>query len=195
MDWYYATIPIISLNFFWLLLTLPIVTAPAAAFALYHCTSLMVKDETAGWNEFWEGFRKFFWTALAWYLLDAVILIIIGVNIWFYNQNTATWANLVSGLMLGVLFIWLAVQFYVPPVLVIQENRNFITALRNSAGLVATRPLVMVGTFIGLAALYFFSIVVFIPLLLVISAGLGAYLTSKVMQRTVQKALELQKPK
>jgi uncharacterized membrane protein YesL len=193
LDLYYMSIPIISLNLYWLLLTLPVVTAPAAVMALFYCTNQMVKGDSAGWPEFWEGFRKYFWISLGWFLLDAAAIGILAMNIWFYQaQFTATWATIVDGLMIGILVVWLVVQFYVPAVLLMQEKVSIRQALRNAAGLVAFRPLVMAGTAVGLSIFYYLSTILFAPLWIFFTAGIGAYLISQATMKTVQRLLKQQ---
>jgi uncharacterized membrane protein YesL len=186
-DIYYQTIPIISINLYWVLFTIPVVTAPAAVFALFHCSDMAVRGDSTGWSDFIEGFRKYFWTSWLWFLIDAAVTAILGVNIWFYQSLGAIWSSMVEGLMIGILILWLFIQFYVPAVIVMQEKKSLRQSLLNAAALVAFRPVVMGGTALILVGLFYLSTFIFIPLWVFFTAGLGAYFTSRVTLRTVQR--------
>ena len=136
-DLYYQSIPIITNNLYWLLFSIPIVTAPAAVLALYHCSDMAVRGDSTGWSDFVEGFRKYFWIGWLWLLIDLVVFAILGVNIWFYQSIGAVWSAMVEGLMIGLSILWLFIQFYVPPVIVMQEKINLRQSILNAAALVS----------------------------------------------------------
>jgi len=186
-DIYYQTIPIITTNLYWLLFTIPVVTAPAAVLALFHCMDMAVRGDSTGWSDFIEAFRKYFWTAWLWFLIDLAVIAILGVNIWFYQSIGAVWSAMVQGLMIGIAILWLCIQFYVPAVIVMQEKKSLRNSVLNAAALVAYRPVVMGGTALILALLFYLSTFIFIPLWIFFTAGVGAYFTSRVTLRTVQR--------
>jgi len=180
LDFYYQLIPIITINFYWLLFTIPVVTAPAAVLALFHCSDLVVRGDSPGWSDFIEGFRKYFWTSWLWLLIDLAVMAILGANVWFYASIGAVWSSMVEGLTIGILVIWLVIQFYVPAVIVIQEKKNLRQSVLNAAILVSSRLFVMGGTVLLIGVLYCLSIIL-PPLWVCFTAGVGAYVTSRVV--------------
>jgi uncharacterized membrane protein YesL len=194
LDTYYMLIPLISINMYWFLLTLPLVTAPAALMALFATANQMTKGDSVGWGEFWEAFRSYFWTGWRWVLLDGLILGILSLNVWFYRTNfNAEWAYLVDGLMVGFTILWVIVQCFVPAVLTMQEKKSIRMALRNSAGLIAYRPLVMAPAALGTLALCAVSTFYLPPVWIFITGSLSAYFISLATRKTLERLLEKQK--
>ena len=194
IDTYYLLIPLISINMYWFLLTLPLVTAPAALMALFASTNQMVKGDSVGWGEFWEAFRSYFWTGWRWILIDGLVLGVLFLNVWFYHTQVNTnWAFLVEGLMIGFTVIWTIVQCYVPAVLTLQEKKSIRIALRNTAGLIAFRPLVMAPTAVAILVLCAVCALYLPPVWIFITGSLAAYFLSKATKYTVQRLLEKQK--
>jgi len=194
IDAYYQLIPLISINLYWFLLTLPVVTAPASLMALFATTNQMAKGDAVGWEDFWGAFRKFFWTGWLWILVDGLVLGVLIMNVWFYRYYITTdWAFLVGGLMIGLTILWVIVQCYVPAVLTMQEKKSIRAALRNTAGLIAYRPIVMGLTAVGTLIFYAACSIYLFPVWIFITGSLGAYFLSKTTLKTVQRLLEHQK--
>jgi uncharacterized membrane protein YesL len=194
VDAYYQLIPLISINIYWLLLTLPVVTAPGSLMALFDTTNQMAKGDSVGWEDFWGAFRKYFWIGWLWILVDGLVLGILALNIWFYRYYfTTDWALLVDGLMIGLTVVWVIVQCYVPAVLTMQEKKSIRVALRNSAGLISYRPFVMVFTAIGALVFCAACTIYIFPVWVFITASLAAYFISKATLKTVARLVEKQK--
>jgi hypothetical protein len=194
VDAYYQLIPLISINLYWFLLTLPVVTAPASLMALFATTNQMAKGDSVGWDDFWSAFRSYFWVGWLWVLMDGVVLGILAMNVWFYRTYfTAEWAYLVEGLMIGISVLWVIVQFYVPAVLTMQEKKSIRMALRNTAGLIAYRPFVMGPTAVGILIFYAVCTIYVFPVWVFITGSLGAYFLSLATYKTVQRLIAQQK--
>jgi uncharacterized membrane protein YesL len=167
---------LVVFNLLWLLLSLPLVTAPPAAAGLYHATRELALRRPVDWHTFFEGFRQHFWLSWRWGLPNLLVAGVLGFNAWFYGQLQQPWTPLVQGALLGLFVLWLLLQLYTFPLLLAQQDRRLRVALRNSLVLYLKYPgfsLVLVGFTALLAAL---STLLQLPWAL-ISASLLAYVT------------------
>jgi len=111
-------------NILWLLLTLPIVTWPAATAGLFYLVRRVVQEELdaplqeARLADFWEGFRKYWLRSSLLTALDLVGLGLIVVALVFYRgsrEEPLRWLVAPIGLI-GL--AWITAQLYVYPLLV-----------------------------------------------------------------------------
>jgi uncharacterized membrane protein YesL len=72
----------ISLNILWLLCCIPVITIGAATTAFYYTTVKVIRGERGHlFREFWHSFKLNFVPATILWLLFAVLLVIIGINL------------------------------------------------------------------------------------------------------------------
>jgi uncharacterized membrane protein YesL len=96
-------------NLLWLLLTLPVVTAPAAAAGLFHLCREINDGREPRLPIFFEGFRKWFTPALKLGIFELVVGSVLWVNTDFYSHLRG--AAHVPGMILSAVMIWLTVFF------------------------------------------------------------------------------------
>src|SRR3954447_17679413 len=81
-------------NILWLLLSLPIVTWPAATAGLFHLVRRVVQEELdasprdANLSDFWDGFRRYWLRSSVLSVIDLVGAGVIAVALVFYGGNT-----------------------------------------------------------------------------------------------------------
>ena len=180
LDAFYNGYELIKINFIWVLLTLPVITAPAATGGLYYATNQLAHQNVASWNIFFEGFRKYWWMSWRWLLANVVVLIILGGGYLFYGQIQTSLGTLLQGFLMVLIAVWLLLQVYTYPLLLEQEERSFIIALRNSLVFFLRAPgysLSLAVVVLGLAVL---STYLRVPWFL-FTAGLIAYLANRGM--------------
>jgi uncharacterized membrane protein YesL len=179
-------------NILWLLLSLPLVTAPAAWAGLVKMSRKAQTGPTADLNDFWEGFRENLKRGLVVFILNVVI---IGLNVF----NLLSYSNQPGGFALGLravwfmtLFFWVMLQFYLWPLFYEMSEPNLRGAARNAALMIAFNPgftLVLAG-FISLVVVVSS---VFPPLWILLTGGILAALASgAVLDRLV--AVGVRKP-
>jgi uncharacterized membrane protein YesL len=181
---YLLSIPLITTNVMWLLLSLPVVTLIPATGGLYYATNLLAHDNVASWRSVWEGFRRHFWLSWQWGLLNFVIYGGLFVNVWFYGQ--VNWGMWVRPLFLFLLLLWTLVQIYLFPVLLEQERPSLRLALRNSGIILLRRPFHTLGWFIAFVVLALGSTYLLPPLWLVLTVSLLLYLSNRATIQAVQ---------
>ena len=95
----------VVLNVLWLLLCLPIVTAPASFVALYYVADKAARDEVIGIRDFFEGFKMYFVKGSLLGLLNIIAGVLLATNLLFYGQIAAGWAKVMQILGLCALLM------------------------------------------------------------------------------------------
>lgn len=120
-DLFRAIGPLIVVNLLWLALTLPLITAPPALAGLYHFAALTVRGHDPPVSRFFEGFRHYFWPSWALVALNLGLLALLLVNFVFYLGQPNEWVRIVAIPMFYLLLLWLGVQTYLLPLMVLPE--------------------------------------------------------------------------
>lgn len=179
VDAYYDSVPLITINVLWFLLTLPLITAPPAVAGLYYATNGLAHRRSANWRTFLEGFRAHFWLSWRWALANLLVLAVLGGDVWFYGRMGWNWGYWVQGVFLTLAILWGLLQIYTFPLLLEQEDRRMITAVRNSVVLYIKHPLFSIGLALFIVLLIVVSTWFLRPAWLLITPSLSAFLTNR----------------
>ncbi|MBN8592736.1 MAG: DUF624 domain-containing protein [Anaerolineae bacterium] len=120
-------------NMLWFVLSIPLVTAPAAWAGLVMLTHrAQTSPPAVEVRTVWEGFKLHFRRGLIVALLNVFILVVNGSNLLAYqNLNDGVGLGL-RGFWSLVILLWLMLQFYAWPLLVEMEQPNLRIAFRNA---------------------------------------------------------------
>jgi uncharacterized membrane protein YesL len=134
-------------NLLWIVLSLPLVTAPAATAGLFHLARELPGDGKPGVHLFFAGFRRHFWPAFKVGVADLAAALVLWVNIDFYSHLRGGGA--LPGMLLAALMIWLSLLFalmhvHIFPMLVVGE-RSLRQLLRKSLLLTLDNLLFTIG--------------------------------------------------
>jgi hypothetical protein len=166
-------------NLLWLILCVPLVTAPAAIAGLYYATNQLAHEREVNWKVFFDGFRLHFWLGWRWGLINLLIVALVVSNYIFYARFQAKWSAWVQGAILGLFVIWDLLQIYTFPLLLEQSERKFIVALRNSLVMYLKFP----GFSLGMGLIILIVAVLLTrfawPTWLVLNAGLITYMSNR----------------
>ncbi len=127
-------------NLLWLLLSLPLVTCPAATAGLYYLAHRVVREERAldpeyaRLGDFWVGVRRFGARATLLALLNLAAFAFLLFTFGFYWTREVEWLRWVSGPVAVVGVLWGGAQLYLFPLLIASPD--------DSPPLVARRALV-----------------------------------------------------
>jgi uncharacterized membrane protein YesL len=179
VDAYYDAIPLITTNLLWFALTLPLITAPPATAGLYYATHRLAHRRSANWRTFFEGFRTAFWLGWRWALANLLLLAAAGGGIRLYGRMGTAWSGWAQGLLLGLAVLWGLLQIYTFPLLLEQEDRRMVTAVRNSIVLFIKYPVTSVGLALLMALLGLVSTLLLPPAWVLVTGSLGAYLANR----------------
>lgn len=132
---------LVGVNSFALLMCLPVVTIPPALAGVAFVAHRVAHGLAFAPRDFWTGFRLYLrgsWKVAipslgGWFLL--------AMNLLFYSQQADPYLRLLIILWAFVGFVWLAIQFYLPPLLVYQQDKRVGALFKNAAILAVSRPL------------------------------------------------------
>jgi uncharacterized membrane protein YesL len=138
---------LILANLLWILLSLPIVTAPAATAGLFHLTAKIARREDPSLRDLIGGFRLFFKPASLIGLVDAAIAVILWINVDFYSHlggHASIPGMLFAGLIVWATAFWVLIHAHLFPLLISGE-RSVRSLFRKSAVLTLHNPAFTVG--------------------------------------------------
>jgi hypothetical protein len=146
---------------FWFLLCLPIITIPAAFAGMYYTMDQLANGESVDWHTFFEGIKLNFWPGVRWVVINALVIFILYFYFFYLGQtglnSDQTLLQTLSGIPLGLIVIWTALNAFTFPLMLHQEKPAYSTALRNSLGFYLKWPgytlafLLINGIVIGLS--------------------------------------------
>jgi uncharacterized membrane protein YesL len=169
----------------WLVLQLPIITAPAATVAVYHFARQAVLQDEAQFKDFLQGVRKYFWRGWLIVLRYVLLLLVIGYDIAFFLSAEQPAARLWASAPMAVLSIALVAQSYVF-VFFVLENGALRLAVKRALLLVAAHPVFTVSLLL-LTLLFFLALYVTRIGLALIFVGPVAVLQTKAVQYLLKK--------
>lgn len=163
------------MNILTLIGQLTIVLGPPSMAALHAMCQRAADGYAIKVEEYFGALRRYFGRSWLYAAPSILVNVLIVANIWFYADFEQEWAAWVQAAWLAGLLFWNAVQFYVFPYMIVQDDKRWLVALRNSALTAGANPLftlillvlssVLVGLSIGAGPLFFFFgfIVVVMP--------------------------------
>lgn len=181
-------------NVAWVVCSLPIVTLPAAWMGLVNVSHRLYHGETAGLNEFWEGFKAYFWRGLAMGVLNILVLVINISNLVAYSSATDAFHTVLRTVWLVLLAVWVMLQFYLYPLLLEMKEPTLLGAARNALVMIVLNPIFSVVLLATFAAAFVISYL-FVALWLLVTAGvLAAVFTGAVLDRLVAAGMHAPLP-
>jgi uncharacterized membrane protein YesL len=153
---------LVAANVLWLLLSLPIVTWPAATAGLFLLAQRVVREELDGepvearLSDFWDGFRQYWQRSSLLTLLDVGMLALILVALMFYIRSSVEPLRWLVGPIALVGLVWLGAQLYLYPLLLYRPSDRPWETMR-------TALLIALGYPLSTLSLTLTAIVLFLP--------------------------------
>jgi uncharacterized membrane protein YesL len=166
-------------NVLWLLLSIPIVTWPAATGALFHLAHRVVLEERgqdprhARIGDFWDGFRQLWWKSTVLALLSSVITIILLSGLWFYATSSVEVLTWLVGPIGLITLAWLGALLYVFPRLIVSPGASPLANLRSAMLAAIGYPLFTSSLLVSLLALIALCVVLLGPVLFLLFSMLA----------------------
>jgi hypothetical protein len=133
--WWDLAVEMMLLNIVVVLVSMTVVLAPLALFGMFYCTSVMVYGEDYGigrtFSLVYEGAKKYWRAAWIWFVANALILLVMLVNIMYYEKIDAFWAVLLRSFFIVMLVLWLMIQIYAVAYFFEQHQKSVRVALKN----------------------------------------------------------------
>lgn len=141
-------------NLLWILLAIPLITAPAATGGLYHLTRRMAWGEPAHVRDFFVGFRAHLKPSTAIGAATMAVFVLLWVAVDFYSHLRGPME--IPGLVISAVLLWgglflLLMHVHAFP-LVVDGERSFVQILRKSALLVLDNPAFTLGVIVQATA-------------------------------------------
>lgn len=138
--WWDDWVNMVTLTLLWWLCWLTIVLGPPATFGLYHVANGLAYGQSMGPPGWWQGVRRYFWQSWLWFLANAVMLLVLAANYFFYAGLQMEWAGYLQALFVLLTLAWLALQFYTLPLFMEQDEKSLRQAWRNGALTILASP-------------------------------------------------------
>ena len=138
---YFQVLPLFTTNVAWFIMSLPIITIFPALGGLYYAVMKYNQEKSADWGTVWEGFKKHWKLSLKWGFFVLFVNIVLAANLWFYITRNQTWATFVFTVMIMLSILWITINQFSFNLLLLQEEKKILLALRNGYVIVMRRPL------------------------------------------------------
>ena len=153
-----------------LVLAVPLaLPGPPAWYALHVVAQRVANGFAIRWDHFWEAFRPWFGKVWAYSAVSAAIFGLALFNGVFYANQfpDAGWSTWAAGAWLAVGVLWLALQLYVVPYFIEQEQKRWRTALRNAFLTLGAHPLMTLILLVLTVIVLVISILIVPPMFVV----------------------------
>lgn len=184
--WWADLTEILFLNSVWLLLQLTIIAGPPATAVIYAMMNRTHAEYYWGWGDFWREFKRLFWPAWRWGLLNLMMLALGLFNLAVYWPNVGLLWTSLRFLWIGTLSVWVMINLFYWPFWLAQEDRSMRTTYANCFRFLLLNPLSGLALSLICITLLIISSVTLLPLILgaacfIALVGIGA----------VQQSLEM----
>ncbi|MBC7871251.1 MAG: DUF624 domain-containing protein [Chitinophagaceae bacterium] len=170
-------------NFCALLVSIPIITAPAAWAGLMKMSHTAHRSRFVTLNDFWSGFRENLPRGFVMFGLNVVIVGLNLINLWSFSLQSGLITNVLRTVWITVLLFWFTVQLYVWPIFYQMEQPTLWKALKNAALMIVLNPWFTLGLWIGILPLLIVSVLLPPIFLLLTLAALSVVANSAVNDR------------
>jgi len=165
----------------WLLLQLPIITAPAATVALFYFARQALLQDEAQFKDLIQGMRRFFWKSWLVVLPLVLLVLVLAYDIVFFLAQDQPINRLWASIPMAVFSFLLVMQNYVF-VFFVREDGALRASLKRAFLLAISNP-VFTFALMLLTLLYFLALYVTKIGLAIVFVGPVAVLQSKAVQQ------------
>lgn len=176
-------------NILWFLLTLPIITAPAAWAGLVNLSRQAYLNHSVSLDDFWAGFRMNFRRGVVMAVLNILIIVINLFNLGTYRNLSDPVTLMLSGAWWFILVLWLAVQFYMWPLLYELKEPSLLGAMRNAVVMILLNPFFTLVVLVVVVLLVAISTFLFPAWVLLTGSALAVLATGAVLERLAAAGL------
>ena len=161
-------------NVLWLVVSIPVITIPAATGALFYLVQRVVLEETeqapqyARISDFWVGLRRY-WLRSTWLgILNFAVLAVLVITLQFYLTRPQELLRWLAGPVMMLLLVWLGIQLFLYPLFIDSPEKPILHLARKALFLVLGYPLFCLGLVLVLLLLTAVSVALAGPVLLLL---------------------------
>jgi uncharacterized membrane protein YesL len=180
-------------NILWLLLSLPVVTWPAATAGLFHLVRRVVQEELdasprhANIGDFWDGFRWYWLRSSVLSAIDLAGVGVIAVALVFYGGQTHEPLRWLVGPIGLVGLVWITAQLYVYPLLLQRPGSRPWEVMREALLMALGYPLSSLSLLVTVLVLLIAAVALAGPVLLVFFSAIAMLQTVALRQIVIQR--------
>lgn len=182
-DWYNGMISFVALNGLWFGAALTIVLLAPATAGIHAVAYSAARGTGQHVDDFVQGARRDVWLSFRWLLVNVLVGVVFAVNLWYYGAASGLVPQLILITLITLGLLWLAMQLYVWPFLLVQEDRRLRVALRNAAFLALATPIYTLTLLVGAALAFVLSPATIAPLALFLTSFLALLGNRAVLDR------------
>jgi uncharacterized membrane protein YesL len=166
-------------NILWLLLSLPIVTWPAATAGLFYLVRRVVQEEMeatlqeARLGDFWDGFREYWLRSSVLSVIDLAGLGLIAVALVFYWGSTEEPLRWLVGPIGLIGLAWITAQLYVYPLLLERTESSPLAIMREALLMALGYPLSSLSLLVTVTVLAIAAVALAGPVLFVFFSAIA----------------------
>lgn len=171
-------------NVLFIVLSLPIITLPAAFSALMrmgHTAHTQPHESDIGLM--WETFRSNLWRALPWGLAHLAFAVINFANLRTYGGESGTIIVILRCVWIGAGAMWLGVLLYTWPIYYEMDQPTLVGATRNALMMVAQNPFFTITVVAGIILLIILSTILVAAWMLLTFGAIAAIANAAVQNR------------
>lgn len=166
-----------------LLVSLPLVTFPAAIAGLYHLAYVAHREPTCHLDDFWYGFRHNLLRGLIIGAINIVVISVLVINFNTYRDQSGIPFAALRALWAFGLLIWIAANLYLWAILERMEQPKIQTAYYNAGLMVAKSPAFTIVFMLLVIIVSVICGVLIVPILLFALSLLASISTAAVTDR------------
>lgn len=185
---------LVMANILWLLLSLPIVTWPAATAGLFTLVGRLVHEELddapheTTMGDFWDGVRTQWKRGSVFTLIDLAGAAVIAVALVFYGGSASEPARWLVGPIGLIGLLWLGAQMYAYPLLMHRPDMHPLAVLRGALLMAFGHPAPTLSLLVTSLVLLVAAVVLAGPILLVFFSAMAVLQTVALRQFLVRQA-------
>ena len=180
-------------NILWLLLSLPIITWPAATAGLFYLVRRVVQEELgaspreARLGDFWDGFRQYWLRSSLLTVIDLAGLGVIAVALVFYGGSTEEPLRWLVGPIGLIGLVWITAQLYIYPLLLERTGSRPWEIMREALLMAVGYPLSSLSLLVTVLVLLIAAVALAGPVLFVFFAAIAMLQTVMLRQVLLQR--------
>lgn len=163
--------------------SLPLITLPAAFAGLARLGYAAHHGPTAHIDDFFSGFRANLLRGVVVAIANAAVIGILWVNFSTFSAQTGLLFVALRILWIMILFVWIAVQIYLWPLLEEMERPDLRAAFYNAGLMALKNPYFTAGLLVCIVVIAALSLLLVVPVLLITPAMIASIANAAVIDR------------
>lgn len=170
-------------NVAWALLTLLIIPAPAAWAGMIRLSWTAQREPTAGWSDFWQGFKDNFWRGIPIALANVVFWVIFITNLISYASAEGAIYIVLRGVWVITALVVIVAQLYAGVLYYAMKEPSIRGAFRNALVMITLNPFFTLGLVIVIAIVAVLSSLLPLAWILITGGAIAAMTVAAVIDR------------